>query len=261
MQATGPAARNGVGNDPSLHSEGAGSPSVRSADGMTQVPGGRLATRPLHFFWLADCSGSMAADGKMEALNNAIREALPHLNDVAEENPYASLLVRAIAFSTGVRWHIEQPTPVADLHWRDLEAGGFTDLGAALTELATQLRVPPMEQRALPPAIVLISDGQPTDDFDVGLEELLATPWGERAIRIGVGIGRDADAEMLKRFIGDNELEPITANDPEQLVQMIRWASTVATRMASVPTSQRARGPVVPVPRVATAQPDDGEPW
>jgi hypothetical protein len=30
-----------------------------------------MASRPLHFFWILDCSGSMAFDGKMEALNLA----------------------------------------------------------------------------------------------------------------------------------------------------------------------------------------------
>lgn len=44
---------------------------------MPKRPGGELATRPLHFIWIADCSGSMSIDGKIQALNNAIREATP----------------------------------------------------------------------------------------------------------------------------------------------------------------------------------------
>ncbi len=50
-------------------------------------PGGELATRPLHFIWIADCSGSMDIDGKIQTLNNAIREAIPHMQSVADENP------------------------------------------------------------------------------------------------------------------------------------------------------------------------------
>ena len=34
---------------------------------MSKRPGGELATRPLHFIWIADGSGSMAADGKIQA--------------------------------------------------------------------------------------------------------------------------------------------------------------------------------------------------
>ncbi|MEY4296822.1 MAG: hypothetical protein RLZZ423_1, partial [Cyanobacteriota bacterium] len=40
-------------------------------------PNVRLSKRPLHFLYLCDCSGSMAAQGKMQALNQAIRQSLP----------------------------------------------------------------------------------------------------------------------------------------------------------------------------------------
>lgn len=200
---------------------------------MNQRPGSTLASRPLHFFVLADCSGSMEADGKMQALNNAIRETIPHLIDVAQQNPHASVLVRCLAFSSGARWHIGSPTPVEQLEWTDLTTGGYTDLGAALDLLAPQLVAPNMEERALPPAILLISDGMPTDEYKSALGRFLDEPMGRRAVRMAVGIGRDADLEVLERFVGSSEHGPLTANNPEQLVRMIRWASTHASRVAS----------------------------
>jgi hypothetical protein len=45
---------------------------------MAKRPGGELATRPLHFIWIADGSGSMAVDGKIQALNTAIRDGDLH---------------------------------------------------------------------------------------------------------------------------------------------------------------------------------------
>ncbi|MDP9336964.1 MAG: tellurium resistance protein [Actinomycetota bacterium] len=214
---------------------------------MAESPGGSLATRPLHFFWLADCSGSMAAGGKIQALNNAIRETIPHLRDVAAENPYAEMLVRCAAFSTGARWHM-RTTPVDALEWMELKSEGFTDLGAALDLVAAELRVPPMPERALPPAMVLISDGQPTDDFESALEDLLALPWGMRAVRLAVAIGHDADLGVLEQFIARDDVRPLTANNPEQLVGMIRWASTVASRLASEPMSHASEELAVPIP-------------
>jgi uncharacterized protein YegL len=211
---------------------------------MTSRPGAELARRPLHVFFLADCSGSMAADGKMQALNTALRETIPHLVDVAGQNPHASVLVRVIAFSSGARWHVAQPTPVEDLVWEDLEAGGYTDLGAALRELTTQLRVPPMEERALPPAVVLISDGMPTDDYKSALGRFLDEPWGQRAVRMAVGIGREVDRDVLRRFIGPEGGEPVSASNPEQLVRMIRWATTHASRVASNVSPVQRFGPV-----------------
>ena len=210
---------------------------------MSERPGSTLAARPLHFFIVADCSGSMASDGKMQALNNAIRETIPHLVDVAAQNPHARMLARSIAFSSGARWHIEQPVPVDQLQWTDLGTDGYTDLGAALDLLAPQLRVPPMEERALPPAVLLISDGMPTDKPALG--RFLDEPMGRLAVRMAVGIGRDADLEVLERFMGSSEIGPVTANNPEQLVRMIRWASTHASRVASnLVTPNRAFGPL-----------------
>src|SRR5262245_47925757 len=103
-------------------------------------PGGAIATRPMHFIWLADCSGSMSQDGKIQALNTAIREAVPHMQRVAAENPHASVLVRAIAFSTGAWWHIGNPTPVDQFRWQDLSvSGNSTDMAAAIRLTATDL--------------------------------------------------------------------------------------------------------------------------
>ncbi|MDQ3753306.1 MAG: VWA domain-containing protein, partial [Acidobacteriota bacterium] len=156
---------------------------------MSRRPGGELASRPLHFIWIADASGSMQQDGKIQALNNAIREAVPHMRKVADDNPNAQVLVRAVKFSDGAQWHISQPTPVADFAWNDILAEGETDMGKALSLVAEQLKMPPMSDRALPPVLVLISDGQPTDDWKLGLTALMNEPWGRKAVRIAVAIG------------------------------------------------------------------------
>ena len=204
---------------------------------MSRRPGGELASRPLHFIWIADSSGSMEQDGKIQALNTAVREAIPHMRKVAEDNPNAQVLVRAVKFSSGAQWHISQPTPVADFAWTDLTAMGETDMGKALQLVAEQLKMPPMSERALPPVLVLVSDGQPTDDFESGLRALMEQPWGKKAVRIAIAIGRDADNEVLQRFIGNTEFKPLAANSPEALVKHIKWASTAVLKAASSPAA------------------------
>ncbi len=176
----------------------------------------------------------MSAGGKIQALNNAIRETIPHLRDMARQNPYAQMFVRAIAFSSGVTWHIADPVRIEELKWHDLSAGGHTDMGAALRAVADGLKAPHMPEHALPPALVLVSDGQPTDDFASGLQALLAEPYGAKAVRLAIGIGRDADLEVLDRFISHPEIRATTANNPEQLVRLIRWASRAVSSLASV---------------------------
>ncbi|MGP4111036.1 vWA domain-containing protein [Streptomyces sp. 4N509B] len=194
-----------------------------------------MANRPLHFIWLLDCSTSMGFGGKIGQLNFAIREAIPEMRAAADENPAASLVVRAVTFSTGAAWHIQNPTPVREFQWRDVFTSGGTDMGAALRLVAKELTSPPMPQRALRPVLALVSDGLPMDDWRAGLRAVDATPWGKRAVRVAIGIGDDADKGMLKEFLANPELEPLQANNPKQLVAAIRWASTVAVSAASTP--------------------------
>jgi len=180
----------------------------------------------------------MAVDGKIQSLNTAIKEAIPNMQDVADENPNAQVLVRAVKFADGAQWHVSQPTDIAHFKWNDLDAGGVTSMGQALTIVADQLKIPPMTDRALPPVLVLISDGQPTDDFSAGLQALMNEPWGRKAVRIAIAIGEDADQEVLTRFIANPELKPLQANNPEALIKYIRWVSTAVLKSASSPASQ-----------------------
>jgi uncharacterized protein YegL len=224
---------------------------------MPKLPGGPLATRPLHFIFIADCSGSMSGD-KIQSLNNAIREAIPHMREVARGNPNAEVLVRSVKFSNGAQWHHSQLTNVEKFEWTDLTAGGQTDMGRALTLVADALKMPPMPERALPPVLVLVSDGEPTDDFDGGLGALMAQPWGKKAVRLAIAIGQDANKDVLQKFIGHAELQPLEANNAEQLVKYIRWASTVVLQAASAPASQTeaaTRGVNVPLPPPPAAGP------
>ena len=388
---------------------------------MSRLPGSALANRPLHFIWICDASASMSLDGKIQALNNAIREALPNMKEVADENPNASVLIRTLRFSRGATWSETEPIPLNDFQWTDLAAddlprtaafsaefrgrleregaqsgdvqvsliwnnyndldlhvicpsgeeiyfghrksacggeldvdmnvsptseepveniywppggspqghyqvfvnhfknhgrpgctdptsfkvavsvggavqeftgsishgepkkliyefdadetvattsisggGGNTDIGTALEMVAEQMKIPPMTDRALPPVLVLLSDGQPTDDFQQGLSKLMAQPWGKKAVRIAIAIGQDADESVLQDYIGHPEIKPLQANNPEMLTRYIKWASTVVLKAASSPAGQAAAksGGNVPiaVPSI-TEEPSDSSVW
>ncbi|MDW8363121.1 MAG: hypothetical protein RMK74_12030 [Myxococcales bacterium] len=226
---------------------------------MARLPGGPLATRPLHFIFIADCSGSRSG-AKIQALNNASRESIPHMREVARGTPNAEVFVRSVRFATGAQWHQGQPIPVQSYEWVDLSADGQTDMGRALTLVADALRTPPMPERALPPVLVLVSDGEPTDDFDGGLRALMAQPWGKKAVRLAIAIGEDARKDILQRFIGHPELQPLQANNADQLAKHIRWVSTAVLQAASAPASQTHAAPPgvnVPLPPPPADDPGD----
>ena len=229
-------------------------------------PGGELASRPLHFIWIVDASGSMQGD-KIQSLNYAIQSAIPAMREAGDKNPNAQIFVRALRFSDAAQWHVAQPTPVQDFRWPDLTADGVTRMGEAMHVVAEQLKVLQGEGRILPPVLVLLSDGQPTDDFTAGLRELMAQPLGKKAVRIAIAIGQDADLDTLQKFIGHPELRPLQANNAEALVQYIKWASTVAVTSASAAANKNAMagagttadgGAVaVPLPTPPAAEGDD----
>ena len=185
-----------------------------------QRPGGELATRPIHFFWVVDCSGSMYGE-KIGIVNNTIQECIPEMRNSADNNPNAQLLIRALQFSSGASWITTSPVPVENYSWEDMEANGLTELGKAFDLLAAQLSIPPMPARALPPVIVLLSDGQPTDDYKKSLDKLKGMPWFRKAVKIAISIGQDADDDVLIEFTGNKELV-LQANNATALAKMIK---------------------------------------
>jgi uncharacterized protein YegL len=178
-------------------------------------PAQGIARRPLHFFWLCDASGSMAGD-KIASLNYAVRNALPEALAASREQ-IAQLMMRTLVFSSGARWLDPAPIPVEAYAWKDLQAGGVTDLGH-----------------------VLLSDGEPTDNWQQPLDEVLRLPWGQKSVRLAIGIGQQANHGVLERFIHNPEIQPLQANNPEQLTRYIRWVSTAVA--GSVMRSQSSPG-------------------
>src|SRR5262245_51355756 len=208
-------------------------------------PGGDIATRPLHVHWILHCSRYMLISGKIPSLNYPIREALPAMREAARKNPQVEVLLRAVKFSDDAEWHIPQPTLITDFKWYDVQADGVTNLGRALRLVADEMRVPPMPQRAVPPVLVLVSDGQPTDDYKSGIWALLSEEWGRRAVRLAIAIGQDAKHGPLQEFIGHEEIRPLQANNPGALVSFMKWVSSTGLFTASRPR-QADENPVDP---------------
>ena len=217
---------------------------------VLQRPGGELATRPIHFFWVVDCSGSMYGE-KIGIVNNTIQECIPEMRSAADNNPNAQLLIRALQFSSGASWITSSPVPVEDYGWEDMEAIGLTELGKAFDLLAAQLSIPPMPERALPPVIVLLSDGQPTDDYKKSMEKLKKLPWFRKAVKIAISIGQDAFSGAM------TSATPTPIVIPEQvtaLAKMIKWASTTAS-MVSAPSSKPMNSVAASTPAVSASTP------
>lgn len=203
------------------------------------MPGGGVAKRPLHFIIIGDCSGSMKGR-KMQELNTALRAMLPHFVRWEREQLQARLLIRILGFATVPRWHVRDPTPVAELNarWRDLEYvhQGWTNMGPAFEAAAEVLAPGRLEQRALRPAILLVTDGLPTDPpggFDFGLAALTRHDPGRSSLRLAVAIGRDANSEPLDRF-RSRDAPVLVAETVDVIVDRLVAASIAVSRMSEV---------------------------
>src|SRR5579863_10399394 len=171
---------------------------------------------------MIDCSGSMSQGDKLRSVGAAVREAIPLMKSEAEACPDVQLFVRVLAFSTGARWQSAEPVPITDFAWSDLTAQGETQTGLALRTVAEQLAATPFVPGAPPPVLVLISDGEPTDDFAAGLSALLGSPWGESAVRVAIGIGKNPGLPALERFISRPATRPMEVRNPEDLRRCVR---------------------------------------
>ena len=198
-------------------------------DDVVSVP-----RRTMTLFFVVDKSGSMQGS-KIGAVNDAIVNVLPMLDEISASNPDAEIRVAALEFSTGTNWLYSEPKLASDFIWQDVRAEGLTSLGAACVELNTKLSRNGFMQSAsgsFAPAIILLSDGAPTDDFDKGIEALNNNNWFKAAIKIAIAIGDDADKDVLKRFTGTPEAV-FTVHNIDALKQIIRVVAVTSSQIGS----------------------------
>lgn len=182
----------------------------------------KISRRVMTLFFLIDASESMKGT-KMGAVNDAMRNVLPMIGEISEENPDADIRVAALLFSRGARWVYSEPRLPSDFVWPDVSAeGSSSDLGAACRELGSMLSGSFFVKRPIfAPFIILLSDSRPTDDFDAGLEALKGCRIFRKAVRIAIAIGEDADREALARFTGSRE-SVMSVHNIDALKQIIR---------------------------------------
>lgn len=190
--------------------------------------------RTMTLFFLIDTSGSMEGN-KIGAVNDAVANVLPMLNEISAENPDAEIKVAALEFSSSTNWLYSEPKIASEFIWQDVRASGLTSLGAACIELSTKLSRGEFMQAAsgsFAPAIILLSDGGPTDDFESGLKRLKDNNWFKAAIKIAIAIGDDADKDVLKQFTGNAEAV-FTVHNIDALKQIIRVVAVTSSQIGS----------------------------
>ena len=183
--------------------------------------------RPLPVIILADVSGSMASEGKIDALNSAVAEMQAAFAE--EDDGRAEIHLAVATFGGTAAIHVPL-TPAGDVQWTPMQASGRTPMGAAL-DIVTDLiedrdRVP---SRAYRPTVVLVSDGLPNDEWQESLKRLLGSERTAKAQRFALGIGADADHQVLRAFLDDPEGRVFEAHEAREIRKFFQWVTMSVT--------------------------------
>lgn len=199
-----------------------------------------VTRRTLVLFFVVDCSGSMTGS-KIGTVNAAIEELVPEIKDISETNADAKIKIATLAFSDKAFWIEKAPVPVDDFVWEYLKTRSTTMFGKACLQLNEKLS----EQVFLndpsgyfAPAIFLLSDGAPTDDYKESLARLKENRWFRSAIKVAIAIGKDANTSILGDFTGNPDTV-VSVHNPETLKKWIKFVSVRASVLGSRNTGAR----------------------
>lgn len=205
--------------------------------------------RELDVFYVLDISGSMMGD-KIGALNRAMEECKDALTTLARSNSDAVVKIAVLTFSTGCRWiTVNGPEAMEDFEWEDLEAGGLTDMGAALNELNSKLCQKEFLNSmtgSFLPVIIFMTDGHATDTYENALEEIRRNKWFRRGTKIGFALGDDADIKMISSVVGNSEAV-IRTTDLTAFGKLMSFVAVTSSMLNSVtqPMGVEANGEIV----------------
>ena len=192
--------------------------------------------RPLPIFLLLDCSGSMSGE-KIKTLNQEGKDMIEDFK--GERLSDVNLKICVITFGNTAKVHTELSS-LKDLNFVDLVATGMTPLGGALN-LASSIindkeKVPSKGYR---PVVVLVSDGHPNDTWESALNDFITGKRTSKCEKWALGIGQDADKDMLEKFLNDPEKKVYDASVAKEITKFFKLVtlSTVA-RSKSVDPNQ-----------------------
>ncbi|WP_195663242.1 vWA domain-containing protein [Bacteroides congonensis] len=153
----------------------------------------------MQLYLLLDTSGSMEG-AKISALNDSMENIIVDLQEKALNG--IDIKVSVLSFARHIKWMYKSPINILDFVWKPLTASGMTSLGLACCELAKAIVVNTQEENI---AIVLLSDGCPTDDYDEGIKELRKLPRFNQANKFAIALGNNADIKSLLSFVDYQE--------------------------------------------------------
>lgn len=190
--------------------------------------------KPLPVILLLDVSSSMEGD-KIASLNQAVSEMLASFR--VSEGGEIEIDVAVITFGETVEL-VHPLASASTIEWRDLTAYGMTPMGTALRMAKAMIEDREvLPSRAYRPTVVLVSDGEPNDEWRQPLEDFLTTGRSSKCDRMALAIGALADADVLAQFIAGTDYPLFYAKDAAGLHEYFKFVTmsvTVRTKSQNV---------------------------
>ncbi len=195
--------------------------------------------RPLPVLLLVDTSGSMANE-KINTVNMALREMIAEFSSI--KNAKGKIHIGIITFGNTVE--VVQPMDrIENVRIPEFQAEGKTWMGQAIDRAVSMLedrnQVP---ERAYTPAIILLSDGLPSDcpgkmnpeNYDFSqwepLQRLHESERLRKCPKLALGIGGGTNYRMLNAFINNPEVPVVKANELATITKFFRWVTYSISR-------------------------------
>lgn len=177
--------------------------------------------RKLPVYLLLDTSGSMTGE-PIEAVKNGVQVLVSSLR----QDPYAleTAYLSIITFDSSAK----QLVPLTELSMfqiPDINAMGTTSLGGALSLLANKVdsevtKTTPEQKGDWKPLVFIMTDGEPTDDWQRGLADFQKQKLG---VVVACAAGQHANTSVLKQIT--EIVVQLDTTDTSTIKAFFKWVS------------------------------------
>ena len=200
--------------------------------------------RPLPVIVAVDRSGSMGANGKIDALNIALKDFINSLKDEGSNKVQIHIALFSFGGTTAT---CDLPlTIIKEVSIPAYQAHGKTPMGESFSLIKNliedKVQIP---SRSYKPTIVLLTDGIPTDNYESAMNALINDGRSAKAFRISMAIGDDADHNMLSKFVSTPEYL-VTGDSARDIRKFFRFVTMTVTQRMKSQTPDMLQVPTMP---------------
>ncbi len=189
---------------------------------------------------LLDVSSSMSGE-KIDSLYDSVTDMLQAFEEANIQEKMIDVAI--ITFGEEVLLHTPY-TPVNELRKAGVgrfHAAGSTPMGTALKMVKGMIE----DKDTTPshiyrPAVVLVSDGAPTDNWEQPMDAFIHNGRSAKCQRFAVAIGSDANRDILRRFCGGDDTLFCAEGASDIVDAFSQISMSVSTRAASSNPSRMA---------------------